>query len=432
MIHFFKITIALLLFQHSFSQKKWGLDDCIQYALENNITIKKTAITIQVQKENNLIAKSNKLPSINSTLSQSTNIFFSNFTNNNNHNTNWSVLDASYTLYNGAINNNTIKKAVLNKQLSENDYQLLENSISINVTNAYLDYLLANEFVKIAENQVVISRAQLEIITKLITAGVLPEAEIFNTEASVAQDEETLLLQKNNKKLSLLRLKRIMQMPVKTVIEINEYDELQESTFVFNSVEEYFNSAKKYRPEISSSELLVEMSKIDIDIAKGNFKPTATLNYSLNAATNFMNNYEDSNFMNQINGNIKQVATLGITIPIFTGNRNKGLLNISKLNLETSELNLEETKFNLRQQIEEMYVDISNANQTLKSTEKTLLAREIALKYAQKSVKVGRLNNFDFDKTKNDYIMAKANYARAKFNYFFKTKILHLYTLAKF
>lgn len=92
------------------------------------------------------------------------------------------------------------------------------------------------------------------------------------------------------------------------------------------------------------------MSKTEIDIAKGNFKPTATLNYSLNAATNFMS---------QINGNIKQVATLGITIPIFTGNRNKGLLNISKLNLETSE-------FNLRQQIEEMYVDISKAYQTFK------------------------------------------------------------------
>ncbi|PHS06786.1 MAG: hypothetical protein COA88_09880 [Kordia sp.] len=399
MPQFFKIIIILLLFQSSFSQKKWSLNDCIKYALENNISVKKSKISIQVQQENNVVAKSNKLPSINSTLSQSTNIFFSNLTNNNNHSTNWSILNTSYTLYNGAINNNTIRKAVLNKRLSENNHQLLENSISINVTNAYLDYLLTNEFIKIAENQLVISKSQLEIITKRITAGLLPEAEVFNSEASVAQDEETLLLQKNNKKLSLLRLKRLMQMPVKTVIVINEYNELQESVFAFNSVEGYFNSAKKNRTEVSSSELLVEVSKTDIDIAKGNFKP---------------------------------IATLGITVLIFTGNRNKGLLNISKLNLETSELNLEETKFNLRQQIEEMYVDISNVNQTLKSTDKTLLAREITLKYAQKSVKVGRLNNFDFDKIKNDYIMAKANYARAKFNYFFKNKILHLYTLGKF
>jgi len=426
------VTLFFFTTNVFFAQEIMSLEDCVNYALEHNIAMQKEYLNTQIEDQNIKITRSNLLPTINSAVTQSTTIHFSNYSQFiaprlNNFSTNLEPIQLNYTFYNGLINKNSLKKAALNKEISISELKKLENNITILITNAYLEYLVANEFVKISKNQLSLSTEQLDIVKKRVKSGTIAEAEVFNAEATLAQDEETVLKQENRKKIALLELKKIMQMPVNQKLEINS--EFIQRDLLYNDAEEYYTKAVQLRPEIKTAELVVESSKVDMSISKGRFLPTASLNYSLNSLIANTNSFPDVNYTSQIGSNFKNFASLRVSMPIFNGKRNKSRYKISKFNNAVSKLDLEAVKYSLRQEVEQMFVDLKNTEQALASSEKTFNARKIALEYSQKRFNVGKINNFEYDKVKNDFIQAQANFTQAKYSYMFKVKVFHYYTL---
>lgn len=411
-----------------YSQTPWSLENCIDYALENNISINKLRVTAEIQNQNIISFKGAALPSISSGALQQNNYFGEMSSRNNNFSTTFNFIDANWTLYNGAKIKNSILKSKLDGEIAKKNIEVLSNDIALAIANTYLQVLLNKELVNVAESQLKLSKRQLTISKRQFSSGVISEASVFDVEATVARDEQTLVQQENTLRSSLLLLKQQLQLPVETpfqVLDIEPDDILLKLLVV--SPKEIYHQAEKNRPEIEAAEIGIESRKKNVLIAKGSFLPSFTLGYGYGATYSYLKGTENDNFKRQLDENIGHTLTAQLTIPIFTGFSNKTSLKIEKLNVKNAELELDNEKFNLRQNIETAYLDVLNAQEAYEASLKTLKSREISLNFTEKRFQTGTVNSFDFETSKNNFISSQSNVAQSKYDFIFKVKVLQFY-----
>ena len=264
-------------------EKKWTLQECVNYALDNNISVKKSELTIKLRNEDVVSRKGNLYPRISASASQNLNLGSAQDrvtfqrVNATNHSTSIGV-NAGITVFNGFRIINQHEQAKIGFEASKYDLDKLKDDISLMVVNSYLNVLFNKENLKIAQSQIEISQKQVDQISKLVEAGVQPRSNLLEAEANLANDEQKVVSAQNSLDLALLNLTQTLQLDYVGFeienIEVGEPSEL----LMYAEALPIYNIALSNRSEIKSAELNVESAAKGIDIAKSGFLPSLSLN----------------------------------------------------------------------------------------------------------------------------------------------------------
>jgi len=415
----------------SFAQKKWILKECINHVIENNISVKQAQNNLLINDQDIRAAKGQFLPGAGLSFSQNLNVgnvelFEGNFIDRTFHSSNVG-LNLSQTVFNGFRNINTYKQSLVNKEASKLELSRTKDDVSLNVVNAYLNVLFNKENLQIAKTQVDFSLNQIKQVSALVEAGVQPQANIYDAEATYSSDEQLFTVAQNNYDLAILNLSQLLQVPykgfeVESLLISDPSEEL-----IYNDIDTVLNFALLNRTEIKIAEKNQESAALSTDISKSGYYPSISFGYGFNTGANFSNLSESNSFFQQINDNKGHGFNLNITIPLFSRFQNKTAVAKSKIQEDNAKLNLDKTKLDLESNIQRVYTDAQAAMKTFIASNKSLEARQLSFDNARERYDIGALNAFELDQNRVQLVNAEANLIKAKFDFIFKTKVLDFY-----
>jgi outer membrane protein len=418
-----------------FSQSKvWSLEDCIKYAIENNIQIKQQVIQTEVQKNSLDLAKFQLLPNLNGqashsysfgrALDQNTYQFF-----NQTLQSDYFYLGGSMPVFNGLQYYNSIQKNKYLVLASKQDLQDISDNVALNVALAYLQILLNKELVAANENQLNITLQQIEKSRKLVDAGSVAKGNLLEIEAQAAQEELSLITIKNQLETSVLILTQFLELKTPAGFEVIVPEiNVDPNAVISGNIDEIYAIAEKNRPEIKSSELKLTASEYGLKMAQGSRSPIISLNYSLNSRYTYLSNQPGiQSFNTQIKNNKNSGVGLTLNIPILNGWQvNKNISN-SKLNVETSKYALEGTQKQLYKSIQQAYTDAVAALKKFNVSLKAIASTEESFRYTEQKFNVGMVTPVDYNAAKTQLLKSQSDMAQAKYEFIFKTKVLDFY-----
>jgi len=415
----------------SAQNKVWTLQECVDYALENNISVKQAENTLLINDQDIIATKGNFLPSLSANIGQSLSlgnveIFPGAFVDRTFHSTN-AGFNVSQTIFNGFRNTNLYKQSLLNLETSKFELNRIKDDISLNVANAYLNVLFNKENLETARAQYEFSKTQLKQVNDLVEAGVQPKANVFDAEATLSTDEQKLTVADNNYILSLLSLSQLLQIPFEGFrVEIIDI-ETPSALLMYKDIKPILNYAFENRNEIKVAKKNIENAKLNTEISKSGYLPSLTFGYGFNSIANFSNLSNDNSFFQQINDNKGHRFSLNVSIPIFSRFQNKTAVAKSKIREENSKLDLDQAKLNLETNIQRAFTDAQAALKAFTAAQKSLESQRLAFSNSQDRYNLGAMNSFDLEQARIRLINAEASLINAKYDFVFKTKVLDFY-----
>lgn len=438
MRHYLSIPVLFLLMVLAYgakSQESWSLQKCINYALENNIKIKQGALNSGYYDNELDQAKSNRLPNLNARFSNDMSfgrsLSYDNTYQNINSNNTGGSLSTSVTLWNGSILANQVKKAEFDLKASLEDLQKAKDDIMLNIAASYLEILFADELVKVAADQMEVTRQQIDRTTKLVDAGSLAKGSLLEIEAQLAREELQLVNEQNSLQLAYLRLYQLLELSSTETFKIEkpEFPVLDAGQTMLNSMD-IFKTAVDVRPEIKSAEYKLKSAEKQLAIAKGNQYPV--LSFGGNYYNSYNNKYADVTgssipFSDQIRNNERYGFGFDLAIPIFNRRQVKNGISNAQLQRTNYELQLQDSKNLLRKDIEQAYTTAFAALKRYMANEKAVASMAEAFRYTEEKFNVGMVNPVEYNQSKNNLAKSRSDLLQAKYEYIFRTKILDFY-----
>jgi len=433
-------------------EKQWTLKESVDYALQNNITVKQTIIDKEIAEQDLKSAKGNFLPTVNGNASQNWN--FGSFIDQNggrisiDSRGNGFSLNTGVTLFNGFRNINLKKQAELGVEASQLQLKILENNISLNVVNAYLNILFNKESLKLAQEQVSISQKSLDQVQELVDAGVRARADLLVSKSQLASDNERLVNAQNSVDLSLLSLAQILQLTADG-FDIQDVNiDLTDAVLAYKNSNEILSYAIENRPEIKSAELNIENAEINYQIARSAYYPTLSMGAGASTSYQHLQGQDDvrqivtgfdpmsglpitefqkNGFAQQIENNLGYNVGFNLSIPIFNGFRNDANVKRSELSKARVILALDNQKQTLSANIEQAFADAKASLTQYEASKISLESQELAFQNEQDKYDLGVSTYFQLEQVRNRLINAQSSFLNAKYNYVFKTKVLDFY-----
>ena len=461
-----KITFTALTFCASFYMQgqTLTLQECVELALEKNITIKQSELDIANAELDKSNAFGNFLPNINAQTSHSWNIGLNqNITTGllENLTTQFSSLGVNMgvDIYNGLQNVKRLHRA--NLAIIAQQYNLADitDDTALLVANSYLQVMFNREQLGVQESQLVVSLKELERTRILIEAGVLTTGDVFELEATIASQQQAVVQAQNNLRLTKINLAQLLL--------ITDYENFDIAVEAFDvpfpqildeTPKAIFEKALSDRNDIKLSLTNLEISKTDIEIAKTSLQPSLSAFYSYSTRISYSDRLTGTGVFNQfpigtvaatgqeVVTQVEQRGVIGpspfldqlqtndghnfgiqLSIPILNGFSAKNSVKRSKVNLMRFENQFEQQKLGLESTVNQAYNDAKGAFNFYKAAQKTVIARNDAYDDANKRYAVGILNSFEFTQIKQRYEASVSDELRAKFDYVFKLKVLEFY-----
>ncbi|SDI09728.1 TolC family protein [Chryseobacterium jejuense] len=402
---------------------QWTLDNCIEYAKENNISINSLRLSKNSAQQDLLQAKEAKYPNLSGTVSQG---LFALNGNNGLHATGVQSqnigANSSMTLYHANyINNNEASKNLL-VQMADLSVQESENNITLSITQAYLSILMNQENIVSLENVLKTTQTQLKQGDQLYKAGSLSKLNYLQIQSQVAQDQYNLTSTQNNLRTNIVNLKQILQLPSNYDFQIVKPD----SIIVDNqlkSLQEVQNLAQNQRPEVKYGELSVENSNTNLKMAQASIQPT--LSVTGNISTNYSNG--NGNYFNQLGNNFYMPIGLSLGIPIYNNRIYKTQIEKSKIAIEQANLDLQNTRTVLNQQIEQSYINLQNALAQYDSASKQMDISKQSYDIVNAQMKIGSIDYVQLQQQRLVYIQVIQNYLQAKYTAVLNKQIYEFY-----
>ncbi|QLC66174.1 TolC family protein [Flavobacterium sp. LPB0248] len=424
--------------------KKWTLEECVRYALENNITVKLSELDVKNAEIDKRGALGNYLPSVNGSASHSWNIGLNQDVTTGilrNQTTQYSSvgLNAGVNIYKGLQNQNTMRKAKLS--IIASHYQLLkmQEDISLNVASAFLQILSNKEDLKVKKEQLTIDEKRYTRSEEMVNAGTIPRGDLFDLKATVATDKQNIAVSENNLLISKLSLAQLLQLKEFADFDVvDDTNVADENNILAQTPIEIYNKAKETRTELKLAQTNLEIAEKNVAIAKGAYQPRLSGFYGFNTRASYSDQVKlDASgnpytvgpdpIFQQFSDNKGHNFGLQLDVPIFNGFSVKNNVERNKVSLEKSKIDLEQKSLDLQRNVYTAFTDARGALNTYESSTVTLEARQQAYNYAKEKYDVGLMNSFDFTQAQTLLTNAQSDVIRTKYDYMFKIKILEFY-----
>jgi len=427
------IIVSLFFVQLSLAQetstKVWSLQDCIDYAIEHNITIKDATLDKNLAEVDYSKTKSSRLPNLFGSASQN----FSNgstidpitsdYVTDQIHSTNVGI-NSSMTLFQGNQLSNQIKQ---NKILLEQSIFLEEvekNNIVLNILEVYLQTLYSKESIAIAENNVVASEKEVERAKARLDAGTIALGDYTEAQSQAATNKFNVISAKNDYQQYIIQLKQLLELSPLEDIQIETIDENMDLINLDIDKNQLYNNAIGFLPEIQASNLNIAANEKELDIAKGGFLPTLSLTGSIGSGYTSIN---DNTFSDQFDVNFNQKLGLSLTIPIFNRNQTKAAVKTASINIDKAQIQKQNTEKEVYRKVETAYQNAISAQEQVIAAEASKVSAEQSYKLAQKKYELGGLSTTDLVISQNTYTNAQQNYLQSKYLNILYHELLQFY-----
>ncbi len=413
------------------AQEPWTLEQCIQYAYDNNIQLKQYQLEIS-QSENNLVqSKVNLLPTLNASgnFGMAKGRVWDNtsasFVEDNAVKSLSGSLRSSVTLFNGLQQKNTIERNRFTLMASIQNVEKLKNDLSLNIALDYLQIIHAQEQLAVAENQLQLTLLQVERTTALVEAGSVPEGDLFDIQSQAAKEELSVVTARNTLDLSRLTLVQRLDLETRTGFQVvvPDFSNIGISE-VTNSVDDVFATAETILPQVKVAESNLSIAGKELSIAKGGRSPRLTLSGGYNTA---YSSYRDIALWEQLTNNYDMSIGVGLNIPIFNGWQVQTSVKNAKLAVQNYQYQLQLTKNTLYKEIQQAHADAVAALKQYLAATKAVASMEEAFRYTEQRYEVGIMNFIDYSTAKTKLSAAQSDLLQAKFEYIFKIKVLDFY-----
>ena len=447
----------------------WTLEECINYALENNLDIQRSELDLQTSEIAWDQSKMQRIPDLSGRASAGrnwgrsidpvTNLFVSQAINSVNLSASSSVV-----LFNGLSIHNNIKQNQFSFEASRKQVEVTKNNVMLNIVGFYTNVLFTRELMENARKQLNSIEQQVDRTRIQVEAGALPQANLLDLEAQMATNEFNLVTAENNYQQAKVQLNLAMQLPPEVNVEIEIPDRDVEADMIMElSALEIYQIALNNMPEIQAADLNLEGSEYGVKSAKGGFYPSVVL--SGNIFTNYSDRVDSRTiltgetitnqvvvgqvqntgelvvtnvdvpvtteeaygFPQQIDQNLSQSVSLGVNIPIFNRFSARYDYQRAKINRDRATINKKNSEYLLWQTIQQSYNDVEAAAKSYNSSLQQVRSREESFRVIEKRYNNGAANFVDYQVAENTYFNAQSDLLRAKYDLIFKQKILDFY-----
>jgi outer membrane protein len=460
------LFLALVVSNIAIAQEAWTLQQCIDQALKNNIQIKQSSLNNDLNKVSVTQNTASMFPSINGSATQD--YFFgrsidpyTNVYTNQQIRSNSFSLSGSIPLFGAFQLQNNLKESKLNYLSSQNDLKKIQNDISLNVMNLFLQVLYNEEILKITDAQMKASEVERNRMKRMFELGSSSKGNYLEFESQYANDELKYIQAQAEYDQSILSLTQLLELDsvksftvVKPEILVPMFDTVQ------MQVDDIYKLALQTQPEVKSSEYKLLSSEKAVSAAKGALYPRLLLGGGI--STNFSTSskdvtyadggiqktvsgitsggdtvysyipsvrasYYDTPFKNQLDNNLGKTVGFTLQVPVFNGWSSRSNVARSKINLEQSKLNNELTRKSIYKSVQQAVTDVKSSYKKFVAGQRSVDALEETFNYNQKRMDMGMINTYDYLLSKNNLLNSQASLLQSKYDYIFKIKVLDFY-----
>lgn len=436
-----KISIGGLLLTCLFTAQangNWTLQDCIDHALQHNIQIQKNRLSEKTSQQTTAESKAALLPSLSASLSEAVayrpfqkqggsfvnGSVTSSTSNNTIANGNYGV-NASWTIWNGNQNRNTIKSSQISEQIASLQTQQTANSIQEQIAQLYVQILYTQEAVKTNEKLLENDWQLLRRGQELLRNGKATQADVAQLQAQVDNGKYDVVNSRTQIASYKMQLRQLLQLSDTVDFNIQTPESLNSQLINYiPTIDNVYQAALVSRPEIKSSQLAIEQSDLDVKIAKGAYSPTISLTAGL--SDSHMTG-TGQNIGNQLRDNFDGQIGVNISIPIFDNRKRKTTLEKAKINQLSSQLDLKDNQLNLRNTIESYWLEATNNKQKYEASKSQVKSQRTSYELVSEQFKEGKQNIAQVLESRTSLLSAEQTMLQSQYTTLLNITLLKFY-----
>ncbi len=426
----FSLAIGLITYT-GVNAQVWTLDKCVSYAMENNLNIKLSKLNVDMAEINKLDSRFSMYPNLNASASQSNsfgraiNPFTNTYVSQNVSSVNLNA-STNVTVFNGFSKINAFRGDKESLEAEKLTLEKSRNDIALFVINAYMNVLYTQDLVRVAKEQLDVTKSQLDRSEKNAAVGNATQGDVLNIKSQVATDELNVTTAQNNLDIAKLDLIQLLDRDPGEGFEVVRPENVEQylTANTFSNLKDVYSTAESTLPDVKILEYKYNAAKFNLAAAKGNLYPRLNLGAGLGS------DYADvnpSSFNNQINNNFSKFVSFQLSVPIFNGFSARNNVKRASIALTSADINRQQSKLTLSKNIQQAIADLRGAKMKYESTQRSNQSLKEAFKYSQQRFDVGLLNSVDYGLSKNNVAKSDADLIQAKYELILRAKLLDFY-----
>lgn len=433
------VVLSMLMLTLTISaQKKWTMQECIDYAMANNITLQKSKLQKQSATEDLKGSKAALLPTLNASTNQSvgyqpwkdsgvstvTNGMVNTKVDKTYYNGSYAV-NAQWTVWNGNRNTNTIKLNKITEDEAELQSKETANSIQERIAQLYTQILYLDENVKVNEQMLETAKKNEERGQEMVNVGKMSKADLAQLSAQRATDEYNIVETRSQLLNYKLQLKQLLEITDETEFDV-AIPEITD-TMVLKEVptlQGVYEQALLNRPEIERSKLAIKSSDVNLSVAKAGWLPTVSMTGSFGTSTNSLSS---NGWGKQMKTNFDAMAGVSVSVPIYDGRSTKTSVNKAKIQQLSAQLDLLDQQKTLYSTIQEYWLNAQTNQQKYKAACATVESEQQSFDLLQEQFRLGLKNIVELMTGKDNLLSAQQNQLQSKYQTIYNQQMLKFY-----
>ena len=433
------VGLSMLMLTLTISaQKKWTMQECIDYAMANNITLQKSKLQKQSATEDLKGSKAALLPTLNASTNQSvgyqpwkdsgvstvTNGMVNTKVDKTYYNGSYAV-NAQWTVWNGNRNTNTIKLNKITEDEAELQSKETANSIQERIAQLYTQILYLDENVKVNEQMLETAKKNEERGQEMVNVGKMSKADLAQLSAQRATDEYNIVETRSQLMNYKLQLKQLLEITDETEFDV-AIPEITD-TMVLKEVptlQGVYEQALLNRPEIERSKLAIKSSDVNLSVAKAGWLPTVSMTGSFGTSTNSLSS---NGWGKQMKTNFDAMAGVSVSVPIYDGRSTKTSVNKAKIQQLSAQLDLLDQQKTLYSTIQEYWLNAQTNQQKYKAACATVESEQQSFDLLQEQFRLGLKNIVELMTGKDNLLSAQQNQLQSKYQTIYNQQMLKFY-----
>jgi len=408
---------------------EWTLEKCIDYALDQNIQVRKSILSNQRSGIYAEQSRAQRLPSVNASVNQNFNWSRSGLSGGSGFsgvNGSSYGLNTGVTIYNAFRITNQIRQSELEMESGQYSLETTKESISLSILNAFLQVLYAEEQLKNILKQIESTSSQLNLAEERLALQVISIADFAQVKSQLASEKLSLANSDSQLSIAKINLMQLMELPVQEDFSIAHPDmneDLNQNRIP--DVRSVYETAMTIKPQIKNAAVNKEIASLDEIIAKTSYFPV--LSASAGLSSGFSSQTSDPYF-DQLNNDLRPTAGFSLSIPVFQKKQVKTSVAVAKIGYQDAELSEIDTRNQLRKNIEQVCLDVTSAQIEYEASIEKYNATQEASALSDEKFNQGIINSVDYLVSKTNLIVSESQLLQSKYNLIFSYKILDFYT----
>lgn len=432
------MVTAIAIALSASAQKKWTLTECIDYALQNNITLQQAKLQKQSATEERKQAKAALLPSLSASTNQSfgyrpwlengvatvTNGTVNSKVNKTYYNGSYGI-NAQWTVWNGNQNRNQVKLGEVSEQQAELQTETTANNIQERIAQLYVQILYMNEAVEVNKQSLETSKRNEQRGKEMVEVGKMAKADLAQLTAQRAADEYTIVEAESNIANYKLQLKQLLELTGDEAFDIEMLTAGDEQALAeIPALSTVYETALGGRPEMKNAQLGLKQSDIQMNIAKAGAMPTISINGGVGTSTASMSS---QNWDKQIKTNFDASVGASVSVPLFDNRKTKTAVNKARIQREQAQLELLDQQKQLYATIEGYWLDAETNQQKFKTALTTVESEQASYDLLEEQFRLGLKNIVELMTGKDRLLSSQQNKLQAKYTTILNRQLLRFY-----